>query len=132
MPGQLDVRADLDFAVEVPGRAPLTGSLRGHGRRLELRVSEPAAFAGRADSAAVRSMAASLAARGLAVTVVADETVLVTLGDVRTSWWQRRLTESGHLRVGGARGGWTRAPALTPAKDAALLPDTRHAPPATQ
>ena len=79
MPGQLDVRADLDFAVEVPGRTPLTGSLRGHGRKLELRVSDPGAFAGRADSAAVRSVAASLAARGLVVTVVAGETVLADL-----------------------------------------------------
>jgi hypothetical protein len=66
---QLDVRAELDFAVEVPGREPLTGSLRGAGRTLELRVSDPAAFAGRADSAAVRSHADAMGSRGIRVTV---------------------------------------------------------------
>ena len=131
MPSQLAVRADLDFAVEVPGRPPLTGSLRGHGRRLELRVSDPGAFAGRADSAAVRTMAASLAARGLCVTVVAGETVLVTLGNVRTSWLQRRLTGSRHLRVGGPLGAWTGARALARPGAEALLPDRSLAPPAT-
>ncbi len=131
MPSQLAVLADLDFAVEVPGRAPLSGTLRGQGRRLELQVSDPGAFAGRADSAAVRTVAAALAARGLAVTVVAGDSVLVTLGRVRTSWLQRRLTGSRHIRVGGALGAWTGARALARTGGAALLPDRSLAPPAT-
>ena len=131
MAAQLDVRAELDFAVEVPGREPLTGSLRGAGRTLELRVSDPAAFAGRADSAAVRSLADSLAARGLSVTVRTGDSVLLSLGRVRTSWLQRRLTGSRHLRVGGALGAWTGVRARARAGGEALLPDRSLAPPAT-
>jgi len=130
VPGRLAVVADVDFAVEVPGRDPLTGSLRGHGRRLELRVSDPGAFAGRADSAALRSLAASLAERGLSVTVVAGDRALLSLGKVRTTWLQRRLTGSRHLRVAGALGAWTGARARTRPGRQAVLPDRSLAPPA--
>ena len=129
--GTLEVTADLAFEVDVPGRSALHGTLTGSGRHLELRVDDPAAFGGRGDSAAVRGMAAALAARGLRVTVVAGEQPLLALGDVRTSWLQRRLTGSRHLRVGGTRGAWTglRARALAP--NEAVLPDATLAPPAT-
>ena len=45
------VEADVCFSVDTPGQARVTGSLTGRGSRLELRVSDPAAFAGGADAA---------------------------------------------------------------------------------
>lgn len=131
MTAQLEVVADLEFHVDVPGRKPVDGTLRGDGRNLELRVSDPAAFAGRADSAAVKSFADSLALRGLTVTVVSGDSPLVTLGATRTTWWQRRLTGSRHIRVGGAHGAWTGLRARVAKPNDALLPDDSLAPPAT-
>ena len=128
----LRVEANLDFRLELPGRRSLGGHLVGRGRRLELRVDDPSAFAGRADSAAVRSVAAGLARQGLVVDVVADDTVLLSLGRVRSGWWQRRVTGSRHMRVGGGRGLWTAARARARAGSSeALLPDRSLAPPAT-
>ncbi len=128
MTAQLDVVADLEFHVDVPGREPVDGTLRGSGRNLELRVSDPGAFAGRADSAAVKGFAQSLAQRGLTVTVVAGESPLVTLGATRSSWWQRRLTGSRHIRIGGGRGAWTGLRARVAASNDAVLPDQTLAP----
>ena len=127
----LDVAADLEFSVDVPGRDPVEGTLRGRRGHLELRVNDPGAFAGRADSAAVRGFAAALAARGLVVRVVSGDATLVTLGATRTRWLQRRLTGSRHIRVGGALGAWTGARARVRASHAAVLPDRTLAPPAT-
>jgi hypothetical protein len=129
--GRLDVVADLDFEVEVPGRAPVRGSLRGSGGRLELRVDDPTAFAGRGDSDAVRGLAAALAARGLRVTVVADDRPLLAVGEVRSSWLQRKLTGSRHMRIGGARGAWTGLRARAHAPNDAVLPDSSLSPPTT-
>ena len=82
----LALDADLEFTVDVPGRVPVEGSLRGTDGRLELRVSDPAVFAGRGDSDSVRGFASALAARGLVVSVVSGDTTLLTLGATRTSW----------------------------------------------
>jgi hypothetical protein len=131
VPTRLDVTADLEFSVDLPGRAPVRGSLRGTGRRLELRVDDPSAFAGRADSAAVRGLAAALAARGLVVSVVAGDATLLTLGATRTSWLQRRVTGSRHIAVAGARGAWTGARGRLRAGAAPVLPDQTLAPPST-
>lgn len=130
-PGSLAVTADLTFEVEVPGRAPLNGTLSGSGSHLELRVDDPRAFGGPGDSEAVRGVAAVLAARGLRVTVVAGDRPLLALGDVRSSWLQRRLTGSRHLRIRGARGAWTGLRARTHAPNEAILPDASLAPPST-
>jgi len=130
-PGSLAVTADLTFEVEVPGRAPLNGTLSGSGSHLELRVDYPGAFGGPGDSEAVRGVAAVLAARGLRVTVVAGDRPLLALGDVRSSWLQRRLTGSRHLRIRGARGAWTGLRARTHAPNEAILPDASLAPPST-
>ncbi len=129
--GTLEVTADLSFEVEVPGRTPLHGTITGTGRHLELRVDDPTAFGGRGDSGAVRGVAAALAARGLRVTVVAGDRPLLALGAVRSSWLQRRLTGSRHLRIGGARGAWTGLRARAHAPNEAILPDASLAPPAT-
>lgn len=131
VPSSLDVTADLDFTVDLPGRAPVRGSLRGTGGRLELRVSDPSAFAGRADSDSVRGIAAALAARGLVVSVVAGDATLLTLGATRTSWLQRRVTGSRHIAVGGPRGAWTGARGRLRPGAEAVLPDQTLAPPPT-
>ena len=131
MPGHLSIEADLTFEVEVPGRDPLVASLRGRGQSLELRVDDPAAFAGPGDSVAIRGIAASLASRGLTVTVVAGDSPLLTLGATRTSWLQRRLTGSRHMRVGGAAGAWTGLRSRVHAPNDAVLPDRSLAPPGT-
>lgn len=131
MAGRLDVTADLRFEVQVPGRAPLHGTLQGSGDSLELRVDDATAFAGRGDSAAVRGVAAALAGRGLRVTVVTHGRPLLALGTVRSTWLQRRLTGSRHLRIGGARGAWTGFRARAAAPNEAILPDASLAPPQT-
>ena len=131
VPTTLDVTADLEFTVDLPGRDPVRGSLHGTGGRLELRVSDPSAFAGRGDSDSVRGFAAALATRGLVVSVVSGDATLLTLGATRTSWLQRRLTGSRHIVVGGARGAWTGARGRLRPVGEAVLPDQTLAPPST-
>jgi hypothetical protein len=126
------VAADLAFSVEVPGRRPVHGLLTGTGRRLRLAVDDPSAFAGRGDSAGVRAFADVLAGRELTVTVTSGDAELLTLGAVRSSWWQRRLTGSRHMRVGGGRGVWAAVRARSRASSGeGLLPDAALAPPPT-
>ncbi len=128
----LAVRADLGFSVEVPGRTPVRGHLDGDGHRLRLAVDDPSAFAGRGDSAGVRAFADVLARHDLTVTVVSGEAELLTLGVVRSSWLQRRLTGSRHMRVGGGRGAWAAVRARSRASSGeGLLPDAAMAPPPT-
>lgn len=104
---QVRVSADVRFSVEIPGHRPVTGTVTGSGNRLEVRVSDSAYFAGTSDVAPLRRLAATLAGQGITVAVFAGETVLLEMGDVQASWWQRRLTRSAHLRVASVRGGYT-------------------------
>ena len=132
--GALDVAvaADLAFSVEVPGRRPVCGHVAGNGRRLRLAVDDPSAFAGRGDSAGVRAFADALARRDLTVTVTSGDAELLTLGVVRSSWWQRRITGSRHMRVGGGRGVWAAVRARSRVSSGeGLLPDAAMAPPPT-
>ena len=101
------VDADLELTFELPGARPVTGSLTGSGTALELRVSDPFLFAGRSDAGAIRGVADGLARRGLTLTVVAPTGPLVTLGAPRTSWLQRRVTGSRHIRVERGAGLWS-------------------------
>ncbi|QNN51325.1 FHA domain-containing protein [Nocardioides mesophilus] len=133
-PGQLehlDVRADLDLEVEVPGGGPVRATLRGSGRRLDLRVDSPAAFAGRGDAPTVRAIADGLARHGLTVRVSTGSTHLITLGVARSPWWHRRLTGSAHIRLGSARGLWTSARSRARSVDEPVLPDLTLTPPGT-
>lgn len=99
------VDADVCFRLEVPDEDPVTGTLRGSGRRLTLTVSDPSAFAAPGDAAALRQVADELARRGLQVAVRdPGGSHLVTLGAVRAPWWQRAFTGTAHLRLGGWRG----------------------------
>jgi hypothetical protein len=99
-----EVRADLRFTADVPGYGRVEGALSGEGRHLELRVSDPLFFAGRRDASRVRGIAKALSELGLRVSVVAGDLPLLELGRTRTSWVQRRVTGSRHLRIVGARG----------------------------
>ena len=131
MPTDLTVDADLQFSVDVPGSPTVTGSLTGSSRTLELTVSDPALFAGRADSAAIRGLAQALADRGLTVSVVSSSGPLVTLGAPRTSWLQRRVTGSRHIRIERGAGLWILARGRTRSPRGGALAATDLAPPPT-
>lgn len=125
------VEADLCFSVDLPGREPLTASLTGRGSRMELRISDASAFAGGADAAGVRRVADELADLGLVVRVCDRNGVpLVSIGDVRSPWWQRPVTRSPHLRVAGVRGVAAAARGRL-RRDEAQLPGPGLAPPST-
>ncbi|MGN6780582.1 MAG: hypothetical protein ACTHJH_03685 [Marmoricola sp.] len=124
----LAVTADLSVTLEVLGEPPIRAHLRGSGRTLQLAVDDAGAFAGRGDARALRALADGLAARGLLVQVVSQGRTLLELGRTRTSWWQRRITGSAHLRAASLRGAWT---GLRNTGRQAVLPDGRIAPPPT-
>ena len=130
MPGLTAILADLAFEVELEGRPPVHGSLRGTSSRLVLDVDDPSTFAGGADAPVVRAVARALAARGIQVRVVQGEQHLITLGDVRAPWWQRIGTRSRHIRLGSARGVLTSARARS-ARAPGVLPDASLVPPGT-
>lgn len=131
MSPSMKIDADLDFSVEVDGVNLTAGRLTGSGRELELRVQHPEAFAGGQDAAGIRELARTLAEHGLSLHVC-DEggNRLVSLGTVRTSWWQRRTTKSRHMRIGGLRGGVTAARGRLSRSDG-VLPDLQLKPPGT-
>ncbi len=125
------VEADVCFSVETPDQQRVAGSLTGSGSDLELRISDAAAFAGGADAAGVRLLAEELADLGLVVRVSdIDGAPLVTLGAVRSPWWQRPVTRSAHLRVAGLRGLATAARGRL-RRDDARLPGSGLVPPRT-
>ena len=127
----LTVDADVVFAVDLPGSRTVRGSLTGTGKRLVLRVSDPFVFAGRSDAAAIRGLAAGLARQGLLLTVLAPAGPLVTLGAARTSWLQRRVTGSRHIRVERGAGLWSLARGRVQAPSGGALPASELAPPPT-
>ena len=92
----VSVDADLTFSVDLDGKT-MSGTLAGAGSDLELRVSDPWMLGGTGTAAAC-AVAEQLAASGLRLTVVADRPLAV-LGEPRTSYWQRRVTGSKHIRV---------------------------------
>lgn len=108
----LSVDADLTFSLDVPGdgaAGSVTGHITGSGTALEMRLSDPLAFAGRGDAKAVRGLAGVLAAHGLSLTVVTPAGPLVTMGATLPPWWQRRVTGSRHIRIERGAGLWSLA-----------------------
>lgn len=103
------ISADLRFSVDVPGSEPVCGTVTGSGDRLEVRLSDPAFFAGGRDARRLRGLADSLAARGLTVAIMAGDTPLLEMGAIQASWWQRQVTRSRHLRIVSVRGALTGA-----------------------
>lgn len=129
MPTEVSFDADLRFSVSVPGHGPVAGSLTGRGRRLELRLDDAVAFAGRGDSGAVRAVADVLAGYGITVAVIAQERTLLEFGATNPGWLQRRVTGSRHLRIvslrgalAGARGRAGSAEGMLPGRE--LVPPT--------
>ena len=131
MPTDLTVDADLQFSVDIPGSRTVTGSLTGSSKTLELWVSDLSLFAGRADSGAIKGLARALAARGFSVRIVTSSGPLVTLGAPRTSWLQRRVTGSRHIRIERGAGLWTLARGRTRSPRGGALPASDLAPPLT-
>lgn len=124
------VSADLRVALETEGRRTVTGHLTGEDSRLRLDLDDAGIFAGPDDADTVRALARGLAARGIVVEVYSDGDHLITVGDVRAPWWQRRLTGTRRIRLRSARGAWTSAKSRA-RRQGAVLPSSSALPPAT-
>lgn len=131
MAPSLMVDAALDFSVDIDGSRSMKGALTGSGKHLELRVDSPFVFAGRSDSGAIRGLANGLADSGLMLRVVAPSGPLVTLGAAKTSWLQRRVTGSRHIRIERGAGLWSLILGRHRAPSGGALPSAELAPPAT-
>ena len=131
MSTDLTIDADLEFTLDLPGSRTVRGSLTGSGKNLQLRVSDPFLFAGRSDASAVRGIADGLASQGVSLSVVAPAGPLVTLGVPRTSWLQRRVTGSRHIRVERGAGLWSLVRGRVQAPTGGALPPAELVPPAT-
>ena len=88
-------------------------------------------FAGRSDAAAIRGLADGLANAGLSLSVVTPAGPLVALGATRTSWLQRRVTGSRHIRVQRGAGLWSLLRGRARAPRGGALPTAELAPPPT-
>ncbi|GGO90549.1 hypothetical protein GCM10011584_22600 [Nocardioides phosphati] len=98
------VTADLRFSVGTADGRTVDGRVHGDGRRLQLEMADPAAFAGFADAPAVAGIAEALAHRGLVLDVMEGPgRRLLSLGAVHAPWWQRRITGSKRIRLAGWR-----------------------------
>jgi hypothetical protein len=131
MSTDLTIDADLEFTLDLPGSRTVRGSLTGSGKHLQLRVSDPFVFAGRSDASAVRGIADGLARQGVSLIVVAPAGPLVKLGVPRTSWLQRRVTGSRHIRVERGAGLWSLVRGRVQAPAGGALPPAELVPPAT-
>ncbi|MGO4258549.1 FHA domain-containing protein [Marmoricola sp. RAF53] len=126
------ISADLRFSVELPGRDPVHGTVTGTENRLEVRLSDPASFAGGRDAGHLRQLAAGLAERGIKVIVVAGDVVLLEVGATHAPWWQRTFTRSPHLKIASMRGALTGAAGRVRRSAAeAVLPGAELLPPTT-
>lgn len=131
MPIHLTVDADLEFTLDLSGARSVRGSLTGSGKHLQLRVSDPFLFAGKTDASAVRGISDGLARQGVSLTVVSPAGPLVTLGVPRTSWLQRRVTGSRHIRVERRARLWSLVRGRAQAPAGGALPRAELAPPTT-
>jgi hypothetical protein len=127
----LSVDADLRFSVDVPGARTVTGHLTGSGTALELHVDDSFVLAGRQDAAAIRGLAEGLAHRGLTIAVIGPSGPLVTLGARRSSWLQRRVTRSRHIRIERGAGLLSLARGRAQSGNIGALPVAELAPPVT-
>ncbi|QIX27158.1 FHA domain-containing protein [Nocardioides sp. JQ2195] len=132
MSRRLQISADLRVTVDLPDGGSARGHLRGSGRSLTLEVDRPEVFASPGDAASLAELADALCRRGIRLDVTDGKSILLRIGDVRASWWHRRLTGSRHIRLGSLRSlvapGRAR---LRPRGRGAVLPDRALVPPAT-
>ena len=132
MATDLTVDADLEFSVDIPGSRTVTGSLTGSGKTLELRVSDPSVFAGRSDSARdpwPRQDARR--AEGCRSAWSRRPDRWSRWASRRTSWLQRRLTGSPHIRIERGAGLWSLVRGRARSPRGGALPATALAPPPT-
>ncbi|MCY0906175.1 FHA domain-containing protein [Arthrobacter sp. H14-L1] len=98
---------DLEFSAELPAEdgkesAPIRGSIKASGAEIIIYAENAALFRleSRRNLAPIRDLAASLAKRGIVVTVTVPEGTIVSLGAVEVSRVQRLLTNSHHIKPG--------------------------------
>jgi hypothetical protein len=99
MTSALRIQADLNFSSTLAdGTTETRGSVTADGRVIHVFVSEPVGSA-QPSSTVVRTAAASLARRGLALVLHGPNGVVLALGSVKTPTWQRLLTRSPHVQL---------------------------------
>lgn len=128
---ELAVDAELEFSVDIPGSRTVRGVLTGSGKAMELRVNDPILFAGSSDTSVIRGLAKGLAGQGLQLSVTGPSGPLVTLGASKTSWLQRRVTGSRHIRVERSASLWLLLRGRSRAPIGGALPLAELAPPPT-
>lgn len=132
MTSPLQISADLEVTVDLPDGGSARGHLRGSGRNLTLEVDRPEVFASPGDAATLAGLADELCRRGIRIDVTDGRATLLRLGDVRASWWHRRLTGSRHIRLGSLRSLVAPGKArLRPRGRGGVLPERALMPPAT-
>lgn len=127
----VQIAADLRFSLELPGQPAVSGTVTGSGNRFEVRLSDPAYFAGGRDASQVKRFAAALAARGITVVVISGDVVLLEIGATRSPWWQRGVTRSRHLKIVSLRGAVAGASGRLRRSGSAVLPGSELVPPTT-
>jgi hypothetical protein len=98
------VDADLTFSYRAPASQEsdsptLSGTITGAGNHLEVRCDSITEVSARRIAPLLRGAGAKLAAQGLTVSVFGPQGLLVTIGAVKGSLFQRVLTRSRHIRV---------------------------------
>lgn len=95
------LQADLAFtSTSADGSPGVAGRITADGSTIDVTVSGPIAIGGGPAGRLGRQFAASLARRHLRVVVNGPQGMVVSLGDVRTTWWQRLVTRSPYIRLG--------------------------------
>lgn len=107
MVAKIQLEIDLQFSVTEPtsddqDSTTVSGTVTANGSTVEVYLDKPEAFGGTTPPTleAVRELAKSLAAKGVAVSVTGPKGNLVSLGAVDVPRVQRLLTRSPHIRLG--------------------------------
>ncbi|MFQ4150258.1 FHA domain-containing protein [Arthrobacter sp. LAPM80] len=98
---------DLEFSAHLPAEegkesATVNGSIKAAGSEIHIHTDNAALFrlGARRNLSAIRELAASLASRGIVVTVTVPEGTIVSVGAVEVSAFQRLITTSPHIKPG--------------------------------
>lgn len=95
---------DLKFSAQLPtedGKESdiINGAITAAGSEIHIQTDNAALFklGSRRNLSAIRELAASLASRGIVVTVTVPEGTIVSVGAVEVSAFQRLITTSPHI-----------------------------------